>query len=260
MISGAEAARIGRALASVADWTSEIVVVLNEEVQDGTEEIAKKYGAKVVRERWHGFRDQKKIALRLVSQPWVLCLDTDEEVSSELRNSIRQFVSAPGERFVGAYFPRKVWFLGRWIKHGDWYPDYSLRLIKNGCGKWGGSPEHDKIEPDGPVTKLSGDLFHYTNPTIGDCVRKINQFSDYYLQRQLDSKAAWSAPAVVTRSVWRFFRAYIFRLGFLDGYPGFFIAASNAYATLVKHSRLYEHIRSANPPPPPANSSSPPRS
>ncbi len=259
MISGAEAARIGRALASVAGWTSEIVVVLNEEVRDGTEEIAAKYGAQVVREPWHGFRDQKKIALRLVTQPWVLCLDTDEEVSPELRDSICRFVSAPGERFVGAYFARKVWFLGRWITHGDWYPDYSLRLIKNGCGKWGGSPEHDKIEPDGPVTKLPGDLYHYTNPTISDFVRKINQFSDYYLQRQLEAGSGWSAPSVIIRSVWRFFRAYIFRLGFLDGYPGLFIAVSNAYATFVKHSRLYEHSRSGRPPSPPGNSAGPTR-
>ncbi|HZV35739.1 MAG TPA: glycosyltransferase family 2 protein [Verrucomicrobiae bacterium] len=252
MISGAEAGRIGRALESVAAWTSEIVVVLNEEVRDGTEEIAKRHGARVVREKWHGFRDQKNIALGLANEAWVLCLDADEEVSPELRESIRAFFKSDGcKKYAGAYFARKVWFLGRWIKHGDWYPDYSLRLFRRGEGRWGGSPEHDKIELNGPAEKLRGDLHHYTNPTINSYVQKINYFSDIFLQRQLEAKKRWFAAAVVLRSGWRFLRGYVLRLGFLDGFPGFFIAASTAYSTLVRHSRLYEHLHSDAPPCPP---------
>lgn len=255
VISGAEAARIGRALESVAGWTSEIVVVLNEDVRDGTAEIAAKYGAKIFREPWQGFREQKNIALRHATTPWVLCLDSDEEVSPELRESIFQFFSSgDDQRFAGAYFARKVWFLGRWITHGDWYPDHVLRLIKNGSGKWEGSPEHCKIELNGPSKKLGGDLHHYTNPTINSYVQKINYFSDIFLQRQLEAKTKWSAPSVIVRSAWRFMRAYFFRLGMLDGFPGFFIAASTAYSTLVRHSRLYEHFHSDSPPCPPRKS------
>ena len=147
MISGAEASRIGRALESVAGWTADIVVVLNEEVRDGTEEIAKRHGAKIIREKWQGFREQKNISLNQSNGPWVLCLDADEEVSLELRESIFQFFNGGDcERYSGAYFARKVWFLGRWITHGDWYPDHVLRLIKKGSGAWEGSPEHCKIE------------------------------------------------------------------------------------------------------------------
>jgi glycosyltransferase involved in cell wall biosynthesis len=252
MISGAEAGRIGRALESVAGWTSEIVVVLNEEVRDGTEEIAKKFGAKVIREKWQGFREQKNISLRHSTGPWVLCLDADEEVSPELRESISNFFNGDScKKFAGAYFARKVWFLGRWITHGDWYPDHCLRLIKKDCGRWEGSQEHCKIELDGRAEKLRGDLHHYTNPTIASYVQKINYFSDIFLQRQLEAKKRWSATAVVVRSGWRFLRGYLFRLGFLDGFPGFFIAASTAYSTLVRHSRLYEHSHSDAPPCPP---------
>lgn len=255
MISGAEAGRIGRALESVAGWTSEIVVVLNEEVRDGTEEIAKRHGARVVREKWQGFREQKNISLRLANEPWVLCLDADEEVSPELRESIFNFFERDGcKKHAGAYFARKVWFLGRWITHGDWYPDHVLRLIKRGCGEWEGSQEHCKIEPKGPAEKLRGDLHHYTNPTINSYVQKINYFSDIFLQRQLEAKKRWSAAAVVSRSGWRFLRGYVFRLGFLDGFPGFFIAASTAYSTLVRHSRLYEHLHPDGPPCPPRKS------
>src|SRR5258706_11405357 len=158
MISGAEAARIEKALASVADWTSEIVVVLNDDVRDGTDEIAAKFGAKIFRHAWSGFREQKNISLGYATQPWVLCLDADEEVSGELRESIFQFFQGDHERFAGAHFARKVWFLGRWITHGDWYPDHVLRLIQRGSGKWEGSPEHCKIEVRGESKTLSGDL------------------------------------------------------------------------------------------------------
>jgi glycosyltransferase involved in cell wall biosynthesis len=260
LISGAEAARIGRTLESVEGWTSEIVVVLNEEVHDGTEEIAVSHGARVIRKPWAGFREQKNISLQAATQPWVLCLDADEEVSPELREAIIQFISgSESEGYAGAYFARKVWFLGRWITHGDWYPDHVLRIIRSGAGKWGGSPDHCKIILTGKAKKLPGDLYHYTNPTISSYVQKINFQSDNFLQRQLEAKSGWFASFVIFRSGWRFFRAYFLRLGFLDGFPGFFIAASNAYGTLVRHSRLYEHLHSEGMPDPPQKSPDVPR-
>ena len=251
LISGAEAARIEKALASVAGWTSEIVVVLNEEVTDGTDVLAQKFGARVHRAPWSGFREQKNLAQSHAGQPWILSLDADEEVSPELKSSIEQSLADDGGSWSGAEFPRKVWFLGRWITHGDWYPDYVLRLHRRGCGHWAGSQEHCRIELKGAAKKLKGDLHHFTNPTINSYVEKINYYSDIYLQRQLESGARWSALETVFRSAWRFLRAYFFRLGLLDGFPGFFIAASTAYSTLVRHSRLFEHAQARNPPCPP---------
>src|SRR6266850_1959760 len=127
-VSGAEAVRIGRALASVAEWAAEIIVVLNQEVHDGTEEIARKHGAIIHRHIWQGFREQKNLVGSYASQRWILQLDADEEVSDELRDELFRFFEGEQERFAGASFPRKVWFLGRWITHGDWYPDRVLRL------------------------------------------------------------------------------------------------------------------------------------
>jgi glycosyltransferase involved in cell wall biosynthesis len=247
IISGAEARRIGRCLESVAQWTTEIVVVLNPEVQDGTEAIAKSFGARIYRHPWSGFREQKNLALGYATLPWVLSLDADEEVSGELRGSIFRFFEGDQQRFAGAGFARKVWFLGRWITHGDWYPDRVLRLFQREKGKWAGSAEHCAVEVKGTGTVLAGDLLHYTNPDISSYVNKINYFADVYLQRQLAEKARWSAPSAIFRAAWRFVRAYFFRLGFLDGYPGFFIAASTAYSTLVRHSRLYEHLQAPQP-------------
>jgi glycosyltransferase involved in cell wall biosynthesis len=247
IISGAEAHRIGKCLASVADWTGEIVVVLNPEVNDGTEGIAVSFGAKIHRHPWSGFREQKNLALACAALPWVLSLDADEEVSPELRQSIIRFFEGGRQRFAGARFARKVWFLGRWITHGDWYPDRVLRLFRRESGKWAGSPEHCAVEVTGETATLSGDLLHYTNPDIRSYVDKINYFADLYLQRQLERKAQWSAASAIFRAAWRFVRAYFIRLGFLDGYPGFFIAATTAYSTLVRHSRLYEHLQPRSP-------------
>ncbi len=254
LISGAEAHRIGRALASVEGWVAEIVVVLNEEVADGTEELCRQHGAIVHRHRWLGFREQKNLVGDHATQPWILQLDADEEVAPELRAELEAFFNGDQDRFTGASFPRKVWFLGRWITHGDWYPDRVLRLYRKDSGRWGGTEEHCYVELKGAEKKLAADLLHYSNPTITGFLLKFPYFADLYLKRQLAAGTKWSAPAVVVRSLWRFFRAYVFKLGFLDGYPGFFIAFSTAYSTLFRHTRLYETQQPTLPPCPSRNS------
>ncbi|MDB6019872.1 MAG: glycosyl transferase [Pedosphaera sp.] len=254
IISGAEAQRIGRALESVAGWVSEIVVVLNEEVQDGTAEIVSRHGGVIHRRKWQGFREQKNLVQSLATQPWILQLDADEEVSTELRAEISGFFQGDQEKFAGASFPRKMWFLGRWITHGDWYPDRVLRLYRGDAGCWGGSAEHCAVELRGAEKRLRADLLHYSSPTMADYLRKFPYYSELYLQRQLESGARWSALPTIVRAAWRFVRAYIFRCGFLDGYPGFFIAASTAYGTLYRHTRLYEHMQPTAPPCPPRDS------
>jgi glycosyltransferase involved in cell wall biosynthesis len=247
VISGAEEHRIGTCLRSAAQWTSEIVVILNQEVQDGTEGIVKSFGGKVIRHPWQGFREQKNLVLTHATQPWILALDADEEVSQELKESIFRFFSSDAERFAGADFARKVWFMGRWITHGDWYPDRVLRLFRRDKGTWSGTSEHCAVKVDGASITLPGDLLHYSNPNISSYVSKMNYFADVHLQRQLAEGAKWSAASAVFRPAWRFARAYFLRRGFLDGYPGFFIAASTAYSTLVRHSRLFEHGQPTKP-------------
>jgi len=241
VIAHNEAARIRRCLDSVKPLAREIVLVYND-CTDGTESIARdEYGATIYRETWHGHRDQKNIALDRATQPWLLCLDCDEELSPKLADQIRAFIATDDPAFNGASFPRQVWFLGRWMKHGDWYPDRSLRLIRNGKGRWAGSREHDRMQLVGHAKKLSANLHHYTNPTLNGQIEKINYFADIYLQRQLDAGQSWRLTHALFRPPWRFFRAYFLRCGFLDGFPGFYAACLTAFATFVRHSRLYEY-------------------
>ncbi len=135
--------------------------------------------------------------------------------------------------------------MGKWIRHGDWYPDTKLRLARADKVQCEGGRDHHRLVVDGTVQKLQGDLLHYSYPTLSTFVEKTIYFSDIYLQRQLDAGKKWKASHAVLRPIWRFFRAYFLRLGFLDGFPGFFIAAATAYTALVRHSRLYEHGKSS---------------
>jgi glycosyltransferase involved in cell wall biosynthesis len=246
LIAGNEEHRIKRCLESAHHLASEIILVTN--AKDNTINIAKSYGAKIFQHEWRGYRDQKNLALEYVNLPWVLALDCDEELSPVLQNSIKTFFSSHQHKnYETAHFPRKVWFMGRWITHGDWYPDYSTRIFKKGV-QWTGSPEHDKIDVPGPSKKLDGDCHHFTNPTITDMLEKIKIFSGYFLERQLDQHKTWSLLHTIFRPWWRFVRSYIIRLGFLDGFPGFFIACATSFAALVRYSRLFEHHCPKDPP------------
>jgi glycosyltransferase involved in cell wall biosynthesis len=243
-----EEENLPRVLESVRGWVSETIVVLNG-TTDSSAVIAESYGARVEYESWVGFRDTQNAALRFVRQPWVLALDADEEVSEALRGEIVHFFEKGlHASFAGARFPRKTWFLGRWILHGDWYPDKQLRLFRRDSGRWGGSPEHYKLDLTGRCVDLRGELHHFSNPTIESHISKISVFAGYFLKRQLERGAGWSAGGALFRAFWRFVRAYLFRLGFMDGFPGLFIAVSTAYATFVRYSRLYEHLYNTPPP------------
>ena len=243
IISRNEEDNLQRCLQSVGGLAREIVVV-DSGSSDATLDVARSFGARLHYQEWLGFRDQKNVALELCSQPWVLALDCDEKLSPELKQSIIDFFArGDNERYAGAEMARKVFFMGRWINHGDWYPDRKLRLFRRDAGRWGGSPEHDKIVLQGPLTRLPGDLLHYSFRDISHYVSKINVYSDVFLERQKAEGKGWSLTANLTRPVWRFFRAYFLRRGFLDGFPGLWIAISTAYFAFVRYSRRYEDER-----------------
>ena len=242
LISGAEARRIGRTLASVAGWASEIIVVLNAEVQDGTEEIARSHGAQVFREPWKGHIAQKNSAAAKATQPWLLGLDADEVVSPELRAEIERTLGDPvsAERFAAFSFPRLTFFCGRWIRHGDWYPDRGTRLWRRGLAEWGGVDPHDKLLVRGAVGRLRSDLHHYNAESIDRQIAKITAFStDFVRAAQARQRpATWSDLAF--RPGWRFLRSYFFRRGFLDGWQGYYIAWMTAFYTATRYAKVRE--------------------
>lgn len=235
-----EEARLGKCLESTSGLVREIVVV-DSGSGDRTREIAQSSGARVLTQEWLGHCGQKQVALDACTQPWVLILDADETVSSELRHFILDFFkSGDAGHFQGCRFNRKVKFLGRWITHGDWYPDTKLRLVRRDHARIGGNAAHDTVLVTGAVKHLRGDLLHDSYPTIQSYLDKIGPFADEFANRQSMEGKCWTLTANLLRPLWRFFRAYFLRLGFLDGFPGFWIAFATSFAVFVRYSRGYE--------------------
>lgn len=239
-----EADALRRCLRSVADWTAESIVALNQ-TTDNSAELARSLGAVVREIPWQGYRDTKNAACQWAGQPWILSLDADEEISSRLRDEIQAlFASAELARVSGAQFPRKVWFMNRWITHGDWYPDRSLRLVRKDQARWVGDAfVHERLECDGAVATLDADLYHYSFPTVAHHVGKMIPFADLFVKQQVTAGRRFSVAAAVFRPGWRFVRAYVFRRGFLDGFAGFYIAVATAFGVLVRQARWYEAER-----------------
>ncbi len=252
MISGAEESRIGRALESVAGWTSEIVVVLNEEVRDATADIARKFGAKIFPEPWKGYVAQKASAAQKASQPWVLGLDADEIVSPELRREMEDLFADKTKLEQHAAFnvPRLTMFCGRWIRHGDWYPDRTTRLWRKDRAEWGGIDPHAKLLVQGEIGRLSSNLLHYNAESIDRQVAKIEGFSSDFVRHMQASHRGAGWTDLVVRPFWRFARCYLFRLGFLDGWQGYYIAWMTAFQTATRYAKLRE--AESNPPQPEA--------
>ena len=263
LISGAEAHRIGRALASVAGWATEIVVVLNEEARDGTEEIAHGFDARVFREPWRGYLAQKNAATARAACDWILNLDADEVVSEELCREIRALL-AGGSRlaqFAAFSMPRLSWYCGRWIRHGDWHPDRQTRLWRRGQARWAGIDPHPYLEVDGAIGKLHGHLHHFSTESINQRLQKIIPFSDEFVRQRASGLGRPGLFTLAGRPAWRFFRAYFLKLGFLDGWQGYYLAMHSAFSTLVRYAKVRERLpanpsSTRAPPSPPPNARS----
>lgn len=247
MISGAEAHRIERALASVSGWVSEIIVVLNQEVNDQTENIARQHGAKVFRESWKGYSAQKNSALEKATQPWILGLDADEEVSPELRQEIASVLTSPVRTGACAAFsfPRLSWYCGRWIRHGDWYPDRKTRLWRNGQARWVGAGLHEKLEASGAIGNLRGNLLHHSMESLEHQIEKTLRYANDFARVCETEGRRVSLLDLVIRPAWRFLRSFILKRGFLDGWQGFTIAWLTAFYTFLRYAMARE-ARSRN--------------
>ncbi len=229
---------IGRCLASLS-WCDEIVVV-DAFSMDRTVEIARRHTDRVIQRRWTGYRDQKSFAHSQATKEWVFLVDSDEEVSPELKTEIDDALARAGAETDAFAVPRLVYYLGRWWRRGGWYPDYDIRIFRRERARWGGMDPHEKILVDGPVLRLRHPLLHYSYRDIADHWKRINRFTGISAAEQKAENRPWRMSDNTLRPLFRFFRSYVWKRGWLEGFPGFFLAATAAMYVFLKYAKLRE--------------------
>lgn len=240
IVAANEAHRIRGTLESVAGWVSEIVVVLNDNVNDGTDRIAESFGAKVFREPWKGFTGQKNSAADKCAQPWLLNLDADEVITPELAKEIAAAVQQNDAAYSAYQFPRCTFYCGRWIRHGDWYPDRQIRLWRRGQARWGGTDPHATLLANGRTGRLKADMLHHSMEDLNHLVSKTITYTDIFAMQKSEARLRVGLATLWFRPSWRFVRGYFLKLGFLDGWQGFSIAWLGAFYTFLRYAKVRE--------------------
>jgi glycosyltransferase involved in cell wall biosynthesis len=238
LITKNESRNVERCLRSLEGVADEIVVV-DDFSDDDTAAICERHGARVVRQRWLGFGPQKNHANGLARHDYVLSLDADEELDPELRAAIR---AAKERGLTGAYeVARLNSYCGRFIRHGLEYPDRKVRLFPRSRASWDERPVHEQLRLAGglAVTRLAGHLRHYTYRSVEDHVSKINRYSTLAADGALARGTRPSVAKMVLSPLATFLRAYVLKLGFLDGLHGFVLARLHAHARFLRHVKLW---------------------
>jgi glycosyltransferase involved in cell wall biosynthesis len=230
--------RIQDCLESVS-WCDEIIVV-DSFSTDRTPEICRRYTEHFIQRQWSGYRDQKAYAHSQASKDWVLLLDSDERVTPELREEIVGALTGENGHYAGYSVPRLMHYLGRWWWRGGWYPDYDVRLFRRERATWGGSDPHEKILVDGPVRRLCHPLQHYSYRNIDDHVSRINRFTSISSLELKKDGVRWRLSDALLRPAARFFRSYVLKRGFVDGFAGFYVAVTAAVYVFLKYAKLWE--------------------
>lgn len=236
-----EEANLGRTLASLKDIADEIIVV-DSGSTDATLAIAQSFGAKVFSEPWKGFARQKNSSLAKASCDWILSLDADEEVSTELAASVNKLLkSGPPPEFAGYKMNRRNIYFGKWLKRSGYYPDPKLRLIKRGAAEFELRDVHEDMKIPGKLGHLHGDLLHHAYQTLESFLDHQNKYSSLGADMVVrERKVGFSVVNIVFRPLVRFIWAYFFRMGFLDGREGLVVLMNHAAYVSWKYAKAWQ--------------------
>jgi len=229
-------AQIGPCLASV-EFADEILVV-DSGSTDATVEICRRHGARVETREWLGFGRQKQHAVSMARNDWVLCLDADERVTEELARGIRKALS--GRTYHAYRMARRNRFLGRWLAHGEGYPDWSLRLFHRAYASWSNDEVHEAVLTTSQVGSLDGDLLHDSAEDISTYLAKQNRYTSLHAQALYKQGVRAGYWRLLASPLTRFVKFYFVRAGFLDGGPGFAHVVIGCNNTFQKYLKLIE--------------------
>jgi glycosyltransferase involved in cell wall biosynthesis len=230
------AAQLEDCLASLG-FADEILIV-DSDSDDGSLEIAARHGARVLQKGWMGFGRQKQYAVEQAANDWVLCVDADERVSSALAASIAAALAAPQSPVYR--MARRNRFLGRWLAHGEGYPDWSTRLFDRKQARWSDDPVHEKLLYSVTPGTLEGDLLHESAIDLANYLAKHNRYSTLAARQLLERGSSAGLAALLLSPLVRFIKMYIFRLGFLDGLPGLIHISIGCMNSFLKYAKLIE--------------------
>jgi glycosyltransferase involved in cell wall biosynthesis len=249
IITHNEEANIGRTLASVAPLVSDgrgEIIVVDSGSTDRTVEIARQHGATIFVEEWKGYAAQKNSAIAKASGEWVLLLDADEAVEELLAGEISSLIFAGSLRATGYFMPRKNFFLGRWMKHGGFWPDPKLRLFRREAGKVEQRAVHETVLVQGKAGTLAGGaLVHHSYPTLADYIEHMNRYSS--LGAEMTGRRGFSVLNILLRPLATFFYNYVLRLGFRDGREGLLLHLYHAVYVSWKYAKAWERERGERP-------------
>jgi glycosyltransferase involved in cell wall biosynthesis len=224
-----------RSLLSLRGIADEIVIV-DSGSTDGTEGVAREYGAAFHFRKWTNYAEQKNYAASLAQMDWILSVDADEELSSALQTAIADWKKR-SPQFEVYEVARKTWYLGDWIKYSGWYPDFKKRLYRKAIAQFAGSL-HETLQFSGRCGRLAGDLLHYTVHDFAEHQANVERYSTLAAQQMFEAgKKHWRA-ALWLATPWSFFQNFILRAGFLDGYRGALISRMAARTVRLKYRKL----------------------
>ena len=217
------------------------VLVVDSGSSDDTVAVAQRLGARIIHQDWLGYGPQKRFAALQAKHDWVLSLDADERLTPELAASIEAALSTPT---AAAYaLPRRNRFLGRWLRHGEGYPDWCLRLFDRRRANWSEDAVHEKLETDGPVVRLAGDLLHESEQGLADYLAKQDHYTGLQAERMFRDGKRFRAWRMLTSPVARFLKFYFLRRGFLDGVPGLVHIMIGCWNSFIKYAKLLDLLR-----------------
>ena len=236
LITRDAAAQLDECLASLA-FADEILIV-DAGSGDATRAIAARRGARVIEREWAGFGRQKQFAVEQAKHDWVLCVDADERVSPELAASIARALEAPAATVYR--MARRNRFLGRWLRHGEGYPDWSPRMFDRRAARWSDDAVHEKVLYTATPATLAGDLLHDSAEALGRYLEKQNRYTTLAAEALHARGQGAGAARLLLSPLVRFLKFYLLRLGFLDGVPGLVHIAIGCMNSFMKYAKLIE--------------------
>ncbi|MCC9137621.1 glycosyltransferase family 2 protein [Pontibacter silvestris] len=237
-----EESNIERCLKSIENIADDIVVV-DSFSTDRTKDICLAYGTRFMENPFQGWIQQKSFALSQTKYEHVMWLDADEALTDELKESV---LAVKKNWAADAYVVNRLTnYAGKWIHHSGWYPDKKVRLFDKTKAGWGGQNPHDRVVPvpEAKIKRLSGDVLHYFSYNVKEHLDQINRYTDVFQNESVQKGKKISIFALLVKPPFRFFKTYFIKLGFLDGFEGFFIAVLSSYSVFIKYAKPYMYYR-----------------